>query len=139
MNPRCAWLLCLTLAATTVAAEDFETRTGKQLYGQFCAACHGLQGRGDGPASNAFRVEVPDLTLIAHRHGGTYPRDVVERIIDGRYILGAHGTRTMPIWGQVLSLSRLGDPDAEAATDIVIVRLADYVWLLQKPGTAQDH
>jgi Cytochrome C oxidase, cbb3-type, subunit III len=136
MSRRGALLLCLGLlsVASAARAEDLVALSGKQLYLKFCAACHGEQGRGDGPVSSSFRVEVPDLTLIARRHRGTYPRDLVERIIDGRHILGAHGTRTMPIWGQDLSRAAIGDPDAEAGVRTVITRLADYVWLLQRPA-----
>jgi hypothetical protein len=70
--------------------------------------------------------------LIAHRAGNVYPRDRVIRIIDGRYILGAHGSRTMPVWGEDLSRLEIGNPDAERATRVVIDRLADYVGQLQK-------
>lgn len=37
--------------------------------------------------------------------------------------------------GKELSRAALGDPDAERATRTVTVRLADYVWLLQRPAT----
>jgi len=112
---------------------DYVAMSGKDLYARFCAACHGIDGRGDGPVAASFTVEVPDLTLIARRAGGKYPRERIARIIDGRHILGAHGSRTMPVWGEDLSRIDAGDPNAERAARIVIDRLADYVWLLQKP------
>jgi mono/diheme cytochrome c family protein len=110
--------------------------SGKELYGRFCASCHGATGRGDGPVASSFKVEVPDLTLIARRAQGEYPRDRIEKIIDGRFIIGAHGNRTMPVWGEDLSRLEIGNPDAERATRLIIGRLADYVWLLQKPQDA---
>lgn len=132
-------ILCMMPAALlgsgAAGAADYVAMSGKDLYGRFCASCHGETGRGDGPVSKSIIVEVPDLTLIARRNGGTFPRDRVEKIIDGRHILGAHGTRTMPVWGEELSRAALGDPDAERATRTVTVRLADYVWLLQRPAT----
>ncbi|MET0660847.1 MAG: cytochrome c, partial [Steroidobacteraceae bacterium] len=73
--------------------------TGEELYQRFCASCHGTTGRGDGPVSHYFTVEVPDLTLIARRASGTYPYERVVRIIDGRHTLAAHGSRAMPVWG----------------------------------------
>lgn len=115
-------------------AADYVAMSGEELYGRFCASCHGEQGRGDGPVANSFKVEVPDLTLIARRAGGAYPRDRIEKIIDGRYILAAHGNRTMPVWGEDLSKVEIGNPEAERATRVIIQRLADYVWLLQKPN-----
>lgn len=118
-------------------ATDYAAMSGKPLYERFCAACHGVTGKGDGPVSASFAVEVPDLTLIARRAGGEYPRDRIVRIIDGRHVIGAHGSRTMPVWGEDFSYLEIGNPDAERTTRIVIDRLADYVWLLQKPQQSQ--
>ena len=39
----------------------------------------------------------------------------------------------MPIWGEDLSRNEIGSPDAERVTETVIVRLADDLWLLQRP------
>lgn len=122
----------LILYGGTAQPADYVTLSGKELYLRFCASCHGATGRGDGPVAESFTVEVPDLTLIARRAGGSYPRQRIVRIIDGRHILSAHGSRTMPVWGEDLSRLEIGDPNAERATRIIIDRLADYVWLLQK-------
>lgn len=122
----------LTLATQSQAA-DYVSMSGKDLYKRFCASCHGVDGAGDGPVSSMLNVEVPDLRLLAWRAGGTFPRDRVVRIIDGRHVIAAHGTRTMPVWGEDLSKLEPGDPNAEQATQIVILRLADYLWSLQRP------
>jgi mono/diheme cytochrome c family protein len=124
-----AGLLCATIP---VHAADYVSRSGEELYQQFCASCHGAKGRGDGPVASSLKVEVPDLTLIARRNGGIYPRDRIEKIIDGRFLIAVHGTRTMPIWGQQFSDVEIGNPDAERATRTVTGRLADYVWMLQR-------
>jgi mono/diheme cytochrome c family protein len=126
-------LLAALVVACPVDAADYATMSGEQLYRRFCAACHGVQGRGDGPVADAFTVEVPDLTLIARRAGGQFPRDRVARIIDGRHILGAHGSRAMPVWGEDLSRLERGNPEAETMTRTVIERLADYLEQLQRP------
>lgn len=130
------WVLgllgALTLATQSQAA-DYVSMSGKDLYKRFCASCHGVDGAGDGPVSSMLTVEVPDLRLLARRAGGTFPRDRVVRIIDGRHVIAAHGTRTMPVWGEDLSKLEPGDPNAEQATQIVILRLADYLWSLQRP------
>lgn len=122
----------LTLATQSQAA-DYVSMSGKDLYKRFCASCHGVDGAGDGPVSSMLTVEVPDLRLLAWRAGSTFPRDRVVRIIDGRHVIAAHGTRTMPVWGEDLSKLEPGDPNAEQATQIVILRLADYLWSLQRP------
>ena len=129
-------ILTVGLLAWNAAAgaADYVAMSGQELYVRFCASCHGVTGRGDGPVAGAFKVEVPDLTLIARRAKGAYPRDRIERIIDGRHIFAAHGSRTMPVWGENFSRLELGNPDAERGTRLIIQRLADYVWLLQKPA-----
>lgn len=42
------------------ASEEVLAR-GQELYGSNCAACHGAQGRGDGPAAAALNPRPPDL------------------------------------------------------------------------------
>jgi mono/diheme cytochrome c family protein len=130
------WILSSILLAAngSATAAEYVAMSGKDLYGRFCASCHGVAGRGDGPVAASFKVEVPDLTLIARRAKGVYPRDRIVRIIDGRHILGAHGTRTMPVWGEDLNRLEIGNPDSERSTRIIIDRLADYVRMLQKPA-----
>ena len=80
------------------------------LYRHYCASCHGISGHGDGPVAAALKVQTPDLTHIAQRHRSTFPIGDVRVTIDGRENLPAHGTRTMPVWGQQLdepAISRL--------------------------------
>jgi mono/diheme cytochrome c family protein len=132
MRRPCAAIAAIALLAGPVHAADYVAMSGKELHLRFCASCHGGGGRGDGPVASSFAVEVPDLTLLARRYGGEFPRDRVARIIDGRYIIGSHGSRTMPVWGEDLSRIEMGDPEAERATEIIITRLADYLWTLQR-------
>ena len=131
-------LLALLVLAGPAQAADYVAMSGKELYVRFCASCHGTSGQGDGPVAPSFKIEVPDLTLIARRAGGEYPRERIARIIDGRHILGAHGTRTMPVWGEDFSRLELGNPEAERGTRLIIGRLADYVRLLQRPQPGDE-
>jgi RNA polymerase-binding transcription factor DksA/mono/diheme cytochrome c family protein len=130
-------LLILLAFSSGARASEYVAMSGQELYVRFCASCHGVTGRGDGPVAGSLKVEVPDLTLIARRAKGAYARDRIEKIIDGRHIVAAHGSRTMPVWGEDFSRLELGNPDAERSTRVIILRLADYVWLLQQPS-AQD-
>lgn len=68
---------------------DIDATRGATLFAQSCAACHGadaMGGRG------------PDLTALAARNGGTFPRDAVMATIDG---LDRHGDAgaVMPEFG----------------------------------------
>jgi mono/diheme cytochrome c family protein len=122
---------CCTNWVNSAWAADYVSMSGEDLYRRFCASCHGTQGRGDGPVASSFRVEVPDLTQTARRLQGKEGRDRLIRIIDGRYIIGAHGSRIMPVWGEDLAQLEIGNPDAERSSQIIIERLADYVSSLQ--------
>jgi mono/diheme cytochrome c family protein len=73
------------------------TNFSKVDYESSCAACHGQNGKGDGPVSEELRTRPSDLTLIAKKNGGVFPIDVVYRIIDGRGTLRAHGSYEMPV------------------------------------------
>jgi mono/diheme cytochrome c family protein len=123
--------MLMTLGGGAADAADYAAMSGEQLYTRFCASCHGIEGRGDGPVAPSFSIQVPNLTLIAHRHGGEFQRDWVERIIDGRYSITAHGARTMPVWGEDFSRLEIGSPDAERTSRTMIARLVDYLQTLQ--------
>ena len=74
---------------------------GASIFGNYCAACHGLDGRGNGPVSKALKQEVPDLTRLSLRNDGAFPAIHVRTVITfgGDDLLPAHGSKEMPIWG----------------------------------------
>lgn len=75
---------------------------GARIFQNHCAACHGPDGRGHGPASVALKSPVPDLTLISRRNGGKFPALVVKELIEGKQLApSAHGNREMPVWGPI--------------------------------------
>jgi mono/diheme cytochrome c family protein len=106
----CAGLLVL-LPGTGSSAQTVErvpaTPTqyvaGSTTFKAYCAVCHGIGGKGDGPAAKALTVAPADLTRIEKRHEGRFPAVAVARIISGDDLIVAHGTREMPIWGPVFS------------------------------------
>jgi mono/diheme cytochrome c family protein len=126
-------MILLVLASVLVRAQDFSGYTGAELYKRFCASCHGDQARGDGPVAKSFKIEVPDLTRIAHRHGDVFPAEQVRKIIDGRKTLPPHGSREMPVWGFEFQLENqnAGYPDAQHRTDDLIARLTEYLRTIQ--------
>lgn len=72
---------------------------GEALYAELCAVCHGLEGRGDGPAAEALSAPVADLTLLSKGNGGVFPEEQVELAIRGEGKITAHGSLEMPAWG----------------------------------------
>jgi mono/diheme cytochrome c family protein len=128
----CVLLFAVGACALTAAAQTtgppphpplaIRSLTGGDLFEFYCATCHGHDGRGNGPVVAALKAPPPDLTQISRRHGGTFPRDRVERFVtnDGGVLAPAHGTSAMPVWGPIF---RSLDP-----TDLMVkVRIANVV------------
>jgi mono/diheme cytochrome c family protein len=111
---------------------DLKDYSGDELFQQFCSACHGESGRGDGPVAASLNVLVPDLTRLAERRDGRFPASEVRDIIDGRALVMAHGTRTMPVWGYEFWIEEGGDAPAEADARELIDRLVRHVESLQQ-------
>jgi len=77
---------------------------GPNLYQAYCAVCHGANAKGGGPMEPFLKTPPSDLTRIASRNGGMFPRTKIRRIIAGEDSLaGGHGTRQMPVWGPIFS------------------------------------
>jgi hypothetical protein len=74
---------------------------GSDLFHAYCAPCHGAGGTGNGPVAPALTTRVPDLTTLAKRHGGVFPKEHVRKTISGDDAVVAHGSREMPVWGEI--------------------------------------
>ena len=86
---------------TTVPVKNTSPTSGKEMYTAYCAVCHGENGKGGGPAAEALKVPPTDLTQLSKNNGGKFPDMRVVSSIRGETTLPAHGTREMPIWGQL--------------------------------------
>ncbi|MGO9604365.1 MAG: c-type cytochrome [Candidatus Binataceae bacterium] len=82
----------------SISAAD-EVSEGRALYLRNCAACHGVNADGKGPAAPALVTKPSDLRLLSARYGNPLPTDQIARFIDGRADVIAHGPRDMPVWG----------------------------------------
>lgn len=74
---------------------------GEALYAELCAVCHGVGGKGDGPAAPALKAALSDLTQLSADNDGEFPAARVEKVITGNLSLPAHGSAEMPVWGKV--------------------------------------
>lgn len=61
--------------------------------------CHGVDGKGAGPAASALKQHPADLTLIARQNSGGFPEDRFLKTMNGELATTAHGSPDMPIWG----------------------------------------
>jgi mono/diheme cytochrome c family protein len=118
------------LASCALATQVRRTEDGRAAYERACASCHGVDARGGGPVAPALRVAPSDLTLLAARGGGTFPRDDVVAVVTGARDVTAHGPREMPIWSVHFGPGIGGVPAAYAQRRLDL--LVDYVATLQR-------
>jgi mono/diheme cytochrome c family protein len=86
-----------------VPVRTTRTLEGPDLYAEYCAVCHGKDGKGGGPAAAALKKEPPDLTQLARKNGGKFDELRVREVITGSDVVAAHGSRDMPTWGTVFA------------------------------------
>ena len=93
-------VIALTSALGVTAAQAQDTDIGADLYTDYCAACHGASGKGDGDMANVMTIPSPNLTQLAKDNDGAFPMLQVIHVIDGRTGVRAHGG-VMPVFGTV--------------------------------------
>lgn len=75
---------------------------GKEHFAQYCSSCHGIDGKGIKVDSLSKRPA--DLTQIrSSTSNNEFPIMYVASMIDGRKMAKSHGSRDMPVWGEVFS------------------------------------
>ena len=95
--------------ATQAGADEEAVRRGAKTFARSCAACHGRQGRGDGPAAADLDPAPRDLTTRQFRfrssESGSLPRpeDLERTIRDG--LPGS----AMPAFGKLFSAAETSD------------------------------
>jgi mono/diheme cytochrome c family protein len=103
--------------------------SGAEMYRNYCASCHGIDGKGGGPAAPALRRVPPDLTGISARNKGQYPDFRITHIIDGYEIAAFHGSHEMPIWGDYFRENETRD---EALIKLREHNLVEYIRSMQQ-------
>jgi len=98
---------------------------GPDLFRAHCAACHGADGKGNGPAAAALKTKPANLTVLAKNNGGEFPLTHTAKVISGDDpSLASHGSREMPVWGPIFH-------QIEEDQDFGNVRLQNLVKYLQ--------
>lgn len=65
--------LGIVVAACTAPSMP-EAPDGAKFYVENCVACHGMSAKGDGPLASTLDTAPTDLTLLARKNGGSFPR-----------------------------------------------------------------
>jgi mono/diheme cytochrome c family protein len=90
-------LLLLTALSHSLTFAQ-EPADGKRMYQAYCSGCHGLSGKGDGPAAKTLPVKPADHTRIEmNQYTDQY---LIEIISKGGASVGR--SPQMPAWGAVL-------------------------------------
>lgn len=118
---RCGLLLGVVALAPGVA----QGSEGAALFKTLCASCHGVDGRGDGPAAGAMQPPPSDLTK------STLNLAELMRVIDGRRTVRAHGDGSMPVWGREFKEAMAGSGRENRDSLRQVQMLAEYVRSLE--------
>jgi len=109
-----------------------EVQVARQDFADHCAACHGADARGDGPAAAGMAVPPPDLTRLRARNGGTFPLVEVMSQIDGY----TRGSGSMPEFGSLLleddTVMVETAPGVQTPTPARLAAMARYLETLQR-------
>ncbi len=126
--------LLLTLMLAT-SARSAAAQSGIRDYQNYCAECHGLTGKGDGPSRLTIPMNPPpnDLTVMARKNGGKFPFDEVVDSIDGRKNIPSHARLQMPFWGTTLQKpGKEFTPESDAEVKKRIEAMARFVESIQQ-------
>lgn len=103
---------------------------GRAAYEQYCMGCHGPDANGGGELEPLLTVTPPDLTMLNAKYNGAFPEETIRKMVDGREIVPAHGTREMPIWGNIW-VTVDGDTLDEAIVNRRVSNLITYLKSIQ--------
>jgi mono/diheme cytochrome c family protein len=106
--------------------------SGSQMYASYCAACHGGNAKGTGPAVSALKLPPADLTLLSQKNGGKFPAAHVQSVLRFGVENPAHGSEDMPIWGDLMTSLDTGSRNSDSVVTQRITNLVDYIKSIQK-------
>ncbi|HEY6395711.1 MAG TPA: cytochrome c [Candidatus Binataceae bacterium] len=144
---RSAFVLIALLAVLVAfdrqsARADADVDQGRRYYLQYCASCHGSNGDGQGPVAKVLSTKPTDLRLLGERYGIPLPTDRLAKLIDGREVVAAHGSREMPVWGE--KFEEVPEKGREAKINERIRKILAYLETIQRikvanPGSPESN
>jgi mono/diheme cytochrome c family protein len=106
--------------------------SGAEMFKEYCAVCHGADGRGNGPVASALKIPPADLTTLTKRHGGNFPSAYVTTVLqNGVQESKVHGSKDMPIWGPLFGSISSEKFQASPEVNLRISNLIVYLKSLQ--------
>ena len=126
----------ITCFAGVANASDDNLELGQREYINSCAVCHGRDGKAQSRTVDPLKVAPSDLTQLSKKNAGVFPTARIYETLDGRLSVTAHGSREMPIWGQIYTLQAAAKSDNPYVTESLvrtrILALIDFLYQLQE-------
>jgi mono/diheme cytochrome c family protein len=129
-----ALIACLLLPASALADGTVtkSVDSGRDIFVEHCASCHGSDATGNGPAAVLTNTPPADLTRITERAGGTFPAARVMEIITYGGKIAAHGSGPMPVWGKIFSVEGGGGKGGAFYSRRAVIALKRYLENIQR-------
>lgn len=121
-----------TPKVNTVPIQQTPADSGQKMFTSYCAACHGINGTGNGPAAQALKTPPANLTLLSQKNQGVFPSKHVASVLQFGVENPAHGTAVMPIWGNLMLTLYPSNQDSAALVNQRIFTLTEYLKKIQK-------
>ena len=86
----------------TIPVNKTSATSGKQMYANYCAPCHGVDGKGQGPVASALKTPPSDLTVLSRNNHGKFPDTHIVSVLEYGTDIRSHGSAEMPVWGPIL-------------------------------------
>ena len=116
-------------ANVTLNVNQTPANNGRIMFNSYCAPCHGINGRGNGPVAASLKVPPADLTLLSSNNHGQFPGMHIAAILRLGANVPAHGSAEMPVWGPIFgSMS----PNQTAIESLRISNLVRYLKTIQR-------
>lgn len=112
----------------TIPVTKTAPTSGQQMFTNYCAPCHGVDGRGQGPVAPVLKTPPPDLTLLSRNNKGKYPGTRVVTVLENGPSLPAHGSAQMPVWGPIFGKMNVSNRQEKM---LRISNLSGYLETLQ--------
>jgi mono/diheme cytochrome c family protein len=100
---------------------------GKLMYVSYCAPCHGVEGKGNGPVATTLKSQPTNLAVLSRNNGGKFPSNHIASVLEFGAANPSHGTAEMPVWGPML-----GSEDEAKVRALRIFNLSRYLLTLQQ-------
>ena len=117
-----------TSSNVTIPVNKTAVTNGKQMFTNYCAPCHGADGKGHGPVAAQLKTPPSDLTILSKNNNGQFPEKHIVGILQFGMDVPSHGSPEMPVWGPILGKMGQSEPQEK---HLRISNLSQYLKIIQ--------